>query len=63
MKLHTIFIEQKGEKMRVCKGCKSELTEGNILACKNCGSEFCSHCAENTMRICPYCYTDMEFIG
>lgn len=49
--------------MNVCKSCNKEIQSGNIIGCSNCGAEFCGDCANKTMRICPYCYSDMEYIG
>lgn len=49
--------------MKVCKSCNNEMKEGHMIGCKNCGAEFCSECADKTMRICPHCYSDMEYIG
>lgn len=49
--------------MNDCKNCKGKITQGNLLGCNNCGAEICLTCAEKTMRICPYCYSDLEFKG
>ena len=49
--------------MSVCKSCNKEIPNGNVIGCNNCGAEFCGDCANRTMRICPYCYSDMEYIG
>ena len=46
-----------------CKSCKNEIKNGNQLGCPNCGASMCVDCAKKTLRICPYCYHDLEFMG
>ncbi|MBQ8426647.1 MAG: hypothetical protein IJX16_02670 [Clostridia bacterium] len=49
--------------MTQCKSCLSEISMGNVLGCPNCGATVCSNCAEKSFRICPYCYSDLEYMG
>lgn len=49
--------------MAQCKNCFNEIENGNLLGCPNCGATICSNCAEQTKKICPYCYSDLEFMG
>ncbi|MBR5191992.1 MAG: hypothetical protein IKW33_01110 [Clostridia bacterium] len=46
-----------------CKNCKNIVKDGNLLGCKNCGAYICASCGEKTKKICPYCYSDLEFFG
>ncbi|MBR5388838.1 MAG: hypothetical protein IK147_05210 [Clostridia bacterium] len=47
--------------MTECKNCRKTLEDGNILACPNCGATICTDCARETRKICPYCYSDLDF--
>lgn len=49
--------------MENCKRCDSEISLGKRMSCPNCGATMCSDCAEKTLRICPYCYHDLECSG
>lgn len=49
--------------MNECKNCRHEISMGNMLECKNCGATICAACANKTQRICPYCYSNLEYIG
>ncbi len=49
--------------MSDCKTCGHGITDGNLLECKNCGATVCTDCAVKSQRICPYCYSDLEYIG
>ena len=40
----------------ICKNCGAN--DEDAMVCPNCG---CSHCAEATDRICPYCYSTLEY--
>lgn len=49
--------------MKECKNCRNVILEGFLLGCPNCGATICNSCAEQTFRICPYCYSDLDFMG
>ncbi|MBQ9104156.1 MAG: hypothetical protein IJY57_03615 [Clostridia bacterium] len=49
--------------MSKCRNCNNEITMGNMLECPNCGHIVCTDCAKKTKRICPNCYSDLEYIG
>ncbi len=49
--------------MTECKDCGKSISQGELLECPNCGATVCSECAEKSFRICPYCYSDLEFRG
>ncbi len=49
--------------MSKCKTCSKNITDGNELGCPNCGARLCTDCAKSTLRICPYCYYDLEYMG
>lgn len=49
--------------MNTCKSCGKNIPQGNLLECKNCGATVCTECANKNQRICPYCYSDLEYIG
>ena len=49
--------------MNECKNCKEKIIDGNMLECPNCGATLCTGCAEKTKRICPYCYSSLEYLG
>ncbi|MDY6367102.1 MAG: hypothetical protein SPL13_01090 [Clostridia bacterium] len=49
--------------MNECKNCRSEIKDGHMTECPNCGATFCTDCAEKTYKICPYCYSNLEYIG
>ena len=49
--------------MAKCKKCNSEIKQGSALGCRGCDTVFCENCAEQTHRICPNCYSDLEYIG
>lgn len=53
----------KGENMNNCKTCNKEIENGNLIGCPRCGATFCVDCARSSMRICPKCYTDLEYMG
>ena len=61
MKLHILFIREK-EKMK-CKDCKSDIKEGYVVGCPNCGLTVCESCRDKTHGICPNCYSTLEYIG
>lgn len=46
-----------------CKNCKSQIKKGEVMGCPNCKTTVCLECAEKTQRICPNCYSNLEFIG
>ena len=52
------------ETIPVCSecGCTTKYRE-KYKCCPNCGATFCSDCAESSFRICPYCYSDLEYQG
>ena len=58
---HTLNKEQKN--MHECKNCRKEISKGDLLGCPNCGATICGDCASTTLRICPYCYSDLEYMG
>ncbi len=47
--------------MENCKNCKKKMIDGIMLACPNCGAMLCTDCADATWRICPYCYTTLDY--
>lgn len=49
--------------MEECKNCRKEIAEGNVLGCENCGATICIDCAKKTKNICPYCYSNLNYIG
>ncbi len=49
--------------MEACKNCRKIIKEGFLLGCDNCGATICSECAEKTFKICPYCYSDLDYKG
>ena len=49
--------------MENCKNCRKEIPIGNKYICPNCKKTFCQKCADNTLRICPNCYYDLEING
>lgn len=49
--------------MAICKKCDGEIKQGNVMGCTACETIFCEDCAKKTHRICPNCYSDMEYIG
>lgn len=49
--------------MQKCKTCNGNIAMGELMGCDNCGAEVCLECAEKTKRICPYCFSDLEFKG
>ncbi len=46
-----------------CKNCRGEIKQGELLECPNCGATVCKTCAEKSFRICPYCYSNLEYGG
>lgn len=49
--------------MENCKNCRQEISIGNKYICPNCKNTFCHNCANETLRICPNCYHDLEING
>ncbi len=49
--------------MGECKNCHSELNDGFVMECPNCGAQYCMECGIQSKRICPYCYSDLDFMG
>ncbi len=49
--------------MAICKECNKKIDDGYVLGCKFCEGVFCEKCAKKTHRICPNCYSDLEYIG
>ena len=49
--------------MKQCKKCSVEIQDGFLMQCECCGTMMCADCAASTLRICPYCYSDLEFKG
>ena len=47
--------------MNKCVTCKKDFLAKNKLGCPNCGATFCPDCANKTKRICPYCYSNLEY--
>ena len=47
--------------MKKCTTCKTNFGENDVFGCPNCGAKFCPECAKNTKRICPYCYSSLEY--
>lgn len=45
----------------ICRNCGSEFGNNPVLSCPNCGADICENCAANTDRICPYCYSTLEY--
>ena len=43
----------------ICKNCGAN--DEDAMVCPNCGADICSHCAEAPDRICPYCYSTLEY--
>jgi hypothetical protein len=56
-------VAENGKSFYSEVNCKGKITQGNLLGCNNCGAEMCLSCADKTLRICPYCYSDLEFKG
>lgn len=52
---------KKGEKMKTCTDCGKAINEGYSLTCPNCGATVCSACGEKNKKICPFCYSDLDF--
>ena len=50
-------------KIKNCKNCNKKISQGTLMGCPECGEEMCLSCAEKTMRICPKCYSNLEFKG
>ncbi len=48
--------------MKNCSDCGKKLTDGYSLICPNCGAEICSVCGEKNNKICPFCYSDMDYV-
>lgn len=46
-----------------CENCSNNITLGEIMGCSNCGFVVCASCAQTTKKICPKCYSDLEYIG
>ena len=61
--LHKLQLNLQGDKDMQCKSCKNTVVTGELLGCPNCGATFCGDCAEKSFRICPYCYSDLEYQG
>ena len=49
--------------MKNCKYCKSNISDGNLKGCPNCGLKLCNDCAEKSKNICPKCYHNLEYMG
>ncbi len=49
--------------MEKCEKCSSEIKNGSLFGCRNCGTKFCEDCANKNFKICPKCYYDMEILG
>lgn len=47
--------------MKTCSDCGKPIDEGYSLTCPNCGATVCSSCGEKNKRICPYCYSDLDY--
>ena len=45
--------------MMHCKNCG--IADMTMLICPNCGANICTTCANATDRICPYCYSTLDF--
>lgn len=48
--------------MTQCKNCKNNVFLTSVKFCPACGVTLCLPCAEQTKNICPYCYTELEFM-
>lgn len=46
-----------------CKVCNNEIEEGHIVGCAVCGATVCEKCRDSHLGICPYCYSNLEYIG
>ncbi|MDY2841171.1 MAG: hypothetical protein SOT08_00635 [Candidatus Borkfalkiaceae bacterium] len=47
--------------MKTCTDCGKAINEGYSLTCPNCGANVCSACGEKNKKICPFCYSDLDF--
>lgn len=47
--------------MKKCNSCNNENKDSLTFKCNNCGATMCEDCANQTMRICPYCYSDLDY--
>lgn len=45
----------------ICKNCGSDEGENLTLVCPNCGADICEKCSLESDRICPYCYSTLEY--
>ena len=46
--------------MEKCKNCNKEMPNEKVLKCKNCGAKLCPNCADMSIKICPYCYRNLD---
>lgn len=49
--------------MRECKNCKNKIPFGEMMECPACGATFCMTCSNTTQKICPYCYSSLNYNG
>lgn len=42
-----------------CKNCGR--AGEDMMVCPNCGADICESCAGRTDRICPYCYSTLDY--
>ena len=55
-----INFNTKGNFMNICKKCSNEIALGYTMGCRNCGTKYCTVCANESLNICPICYYDLE---
>jgi RNA polymerase subunit RPABC4/transcription elongation factor Spt4 len=47
----------------ICNNCKSEIAEGKMSICPNCGTFVCNNCSDSNGSLCPYCFEQLHKIN
>ena len=46
--------------MEKCKNCFIESAR-HLYKCPDCGAIFCDRCANKNKKICPYCFSNIDY--
>ena len=52
---------EENSAMTECKNCRKIDSEIILFECESCGATICEDCAIKTQKICPYCYSTLDF--
>ena len=45
-----------------CEGCQGEISDAELRVCPNCHHMLCAHCSSECGEVCPYCYSELNYL-